>query len=435
MDGIYKNGKVFSIKKSQPILVQSEGVTHDKEFYFLSNLDQNIAVIIQTVYCFKQDGMNSSKNVANVIKQALAKVLVHFYPLAGKLTISPDGKLIVECSNDGVPFVEAVADCSMDVLGDISTIPDPAMLGELVHTVPEAKNILEMPLLTAQVTRFKCGGFVLGMTINHCMTDGISAMEFVNSWAETARGISLSVPPFVDRSILRSRQPPKINYDHKEFMEIKDKSNMERLYQEEQMVYKSFHFDQEKLGRLKKLAMEDEVIKSCTSFTVLTALVWRARSKALKMRSHQETKLLFAVDGRSKFNPPLPKGYFGNGIVLTCCLCKVGELIEKPFSYAVGLVQDAIKMVNEDFIRSTIDYFEVTRARPSLTATLLITSWTRLSFDTTNFGWGDPTQSGCVTLPEKEVALFLSKGKEKGTTLLLGLPLTAMKTFQELILA
>ena len=151
MDGIYKNGKIFSIKKSQPILVQSEGVTHAKEFYFLSNLDQNIAVIIQTVYCFKQDGMNSSKNVANVIKQALAKVLVHFYPLAGKLTISPDGKLIVECSNDGVPFVEAVADCSIDVLGDISTIPDPAMLGELVHTVPEVKNILEMPLLTAQV--------------------------------------------------------------------------------------------------------------------------------------------------------------------------------------------------------------------------------------------------------------------------------------------
>ena len=273
------------------------------------------------------------------------------------------------------------------------------------------------------------------MTINHCMTDGISAMEFVNSWAETARGMSLTVPPFVDRSILRSRQSPTISYDHKEFMEIQDKSNMERLYKEEKIVYNSFYFDQEKIGRLKKLAMEDGEIKSCTSFTVLTALVWRARSKALKMKPHQETKLLFAVDGRSKLSPPLPKGYFGNGIVLTCCLCKVGELVQKPFSHVVGLVQDAIKMVDEDFIRSTIDYFEVTRARPSLTATLLITSWTRLSFNSTNFGWGDPSQSGCVTLPEKEVVLFLSKGREKGTTLLLGLPLTAMKTFQELILA
>lgn len=144
------DGASFSVKKSQPMLVQPEEIDHDEEFYFLSNLDQNIAVIIQTVYCFKQDGTKSSKNVGTVIKNALAKVLVHFYPLAGNLTTSLDGKLIVECSNKGVPFVEAVADCYMDVLGDI-TIPDPAILGRLVHAVPGAKNILEMPLLTAQV--------------------------------------------------------------------------------------------------------------------------------------------------------------------------------------------------------------------------------------------------------------------------------------------
>ncbi|XP_059661244.1 omega-hydroxypalmitate O-feruloyl transferase-like [Cornus florida] len=432
MAGICENGGIVSIKKSEPILVRPKTKTNDG-FYFLSNLDQNIAVIIQTVYCFKPDVNKSSEAVGEVIKRALAKVLVHFYPLAGSLTLSANGKLIVKCTNQGVPFVEAVANSDMEVLGDV-TIPDPAMLGQLVHTVPGAKNVLEMPLLTVQVTRFKCGGFVLGMTINHCMTDGISAMEFVNSWAETARGISLTIPPFLDRSIQGSRQPPKIKYTHDEFLEITDASNMTSLYQEEQLMYKSFEFDPVKLAMLKKTAMENGLIKSCTSFTVLAALVWRARSRALNMEPNQQTKLLFAVDGRSKFNPPLPKGYFGNGIVLTCCLCTAKELIEKPLSFAVELVQNAIKVVTDDFIRSTIDYFELTRARPSLTATLLVTSWTRLSFDTTDFGWGEPAQSGCVTLPEKEVALLLSNGKEKkGTTLLLGLPVTAMKTFQEMM--
>ncbi|CAK9147387.1 unnamed protein product [Ilex paraguariensis] len=296
------------------------------------------------------------------------------------------------------------------------------------HTSVATNHLLD------QVTRFKCGGFVLGMTINHCLTDGITAMGFVNSWAETARGISPSTPPFLDRSILTSRQPPNIKFPHEEFLEIKDISNMVSLYQQDQMVFKSFDFDPEKLARLKKIAMEDGVIKSCTSFTVLTALVWRARSKVLKMKPNQQTKLLFAVDGRSKLIPPLPKGYFGNGIVLTCCLCTAGELIEKPLSFAVGLVKNAIKMVTDEFIRSTIDYFEVTRARPSLTGTLLVTSWTRLAFNTADFGWGEPIQSGAVTLPEKEVVLFISSGKEKrGTTLLLGLPLTAMKAFQELM--
>ncbi|XP_052177348.1 omega-hydroxypalmitate O-feruloyl transferase-like isoform X2 [Diospyros lotus] len=403
MEEICENGGFVPIKKADPIFVQPLKIkAHQDEFYFLSNLDQNIAVIIETTYCFKP----------------------------GSLTVSSDGKLVVKCTNQGVPFVEAVADCDMEVLGDI-TVPNPAVLRKLVYTVPGAKNILEMPLLTAQVTRFMCGGFVLGITINHGMTDGISAMEFVNSWAETARGIPLTVPPFLDRTILRSRQVPTIKYTHNEYLGIDDISNIGSQYQEEKMVYKSFQFDPENLSRLKKLAMENGNVQSCTTFTVLTALIWRARTEALKMKHDQETKLLFAVDGRSKFNPPLPKGYFGNGIVLTCCLCTAGELTEKPLSFAVELVQNAIKIVKEDFIRSTIDYFEVTRARPSLTATLLVTSWTRLSFDTTDFGWGEPVQTGCANLPEKEVALLLSSRKDKDTTLLLGLPASAMKTFQE----
>jgi len=85
-------------------------------------------------------------------------------------------------------------------------------------------------------------------------------------------------------------------------------------------------------------------------------------------------------------------------------------------------------------MKSAIDYFEATRARPSLTATLLITTWSRLSFHTTDFGWGEPIVSGPVALPEKEVSLFLSHGKERrSVNVLLGLPASAMKTFEELM--
>ncbi|KAK1281815.1 Omega-hydroxypalmitate O-feruloyl transferase [Acorus calamus] len=70
-------------------------------------------------------------------------------------------------------------------------------------------------------------------------------------------------------------------------------------------------------------------------------------------------------------------------------------------------------MVTGEYMRSAVDYFEATRARPSLAGMLLLTTWSRLSFDTTDFGWGEPTRSGPVALPEKEVVLFLSRGKEK----------------------
>lgn len=265
------------------------------------------------------------------------------------------------------------------------------------------------------------------------MFDGLGAMEFVNSWGETARGLSLNVPPFLDRSILKARSPPKTEFPHHEFAEIEEKSDTTELYKEK-MQYSSFCFDPDKLDLLKMKAMEDGVLAKCTTFEALSAFVWRARSQALRLQPDQQTKLLFAVDGRSRFDPPIPKGYFGNGIVLTNSLCSAGELLENPPSFTVGLVQKAVKMVTDDYMRSAIDYFEKTRARPSLAATLLITTWSRLSFHTTDFGWGEPLFSGPVALPEKEVILFLSHGKErKSINVLLGLPASAMKTFEELM--
>ncbi|KAK8489594.1 hypothetical protein V6N13_024030 [Hibiscus sabdariffa] len=424
------NGKPSQliVKQGEPTLVSPAEDT-EKGLYFLSNLDQNIAVIVRTMYCFKSEE-KGNENAAQVIKDALRKVLSHYYPLSGRLTISSEGKLIVDCTGEGAVFVEAEANCKMEEIGDI-TKPDPETLRKLVYDIPGAKNMLEMPLLVAQVTKFQCGGFVLGLGMNHCMFDGIGAMEFVNSWGETARGLPLTIPPFSDRTILKARSPPKIEFLHREFAEIEDKSRTDEVYKDE-MLYRSFCFEPEKLEKLKKDAMENGVIEKCTTFEALSAFVWRALTKALNMLPEQQTKLLFAVDARHKFNPPLPKGYFGNGVKLTNSICEAGELLEKPLSHAVGMIQAAIKMVTDDYMRSAIDYFEVTRARPSLSCTLVITTWSRLSFHTTDFGWGELVLSGPVALPEKEVILFLSHGKErKSINVLLGLPASAMQVFQQ----
>uniref|UniRef100_A0A6N2NJV5 Omega-hydroxypalmitate O-feruloyl transferase n=1 Tax=Salix viminalis TaxID=40686 RepID=A0A6N2NJV5_SALVM len=387
------DGLKLTVKQGEPTLVPPAEET-EKGLYFLSNLDQNIAVIVRTIYCFKSD-VKGNEDAVEVLKNALSKILVPYYPLAGRLTISSEGKLIVNCTGEGAVFVEAETECEIAELGDI-TKPDPVTLGKLVYETPGAQNILQIPLVTAQ-------------------------------------GLPLDAPPFLDRSILKARIPPKIEFPHHEFAEIEDVSDTSKLYEEE-MLYRSFCFDPEKLDRLKEKAMEDGVLAKCTTFQVLSAFVWKSRSQALKMVPDQQIKLLFAADGRSRFEPPIPEGYFGNAIVLTNSLCTAGELMENNLSFAVRLVQEAVKMVDDSYMRSAIDYFEVTRDRPSLAATLLITTWSRLSFHTTDFGWGVPILSGPVALPEKEVILFLSHGKErKNINVLMGLPASAMKTFEELI--
>ncbi|KAI5064285.1 hypothetical protein GOP47_0020955 [Adiantum capillus-veneris] len=423
---------LFNVKVQEPELIAPE-VPTESQVYFLTNLDQNIAVIVQTVYFFEANPEKAGDDPVKTIRDALRKVLVHYYPLAGRLGISPEGKLNVHCNDEGVIFVAAEADTVVSSLGDIAK-PDNTRLGKLVYQVPGARNILEMPPVTAQVTKFECGGFVLGLAMNHCMFDGIGAMEFVNAWAETARGVPITTPPVIDRSILKARVPPQINYPHSEFLQIEDLSQKQDLLLGEDLVFKSFCFSPETLENLKKIAMEDGELERCTTFEALSGLVWRSRSKAMGMLPEQQTKLLFAVDGRNRISPPLPKGYMGNGILLTYALTTAEELTQKPLSSAVKKVQEAIGLIKDDYIRSAVDYFEVTRARPSLTATLLITTWSRLAFYATDFGWGEPTHSGPVSLPEREVVLFLSHGKaRKSINVLLGLSPKAMEDFDQLM--
>ncbi|KAJ6959669.1 hypothetical protein NC653_037895 [Populus alba x Populus x berolinensis] len=129
------NGNVFQliVKQGKPTLVHPVEET-EKGLYFLSNFDQNIAVIVRTIYCFKSYEKGNG-NAGELIKNALKKVLVHYYPLAGRLTISSEGKLIVNCTGKGAVFVEAEANCAMEEIGDI-TKPDPKTLWKLVYDIP-----------------------------------------------------------------------------------------------------------------------------------------------------------------------------------------------------------------------------------------------------------------------------------------------------------
>ncbi|KAL9243385.1 hypothetical protein vseg_017279 [Gypsophila vaccaria] len=432
MNNIANNGTKLGpqFKQEEPTRVPPMKDTQ-KGLYFLCNLDQNIAVIMKTIYLYKSNDEKGNENAPKVIRDSLAKVLVDYYPLAGRLTLSSDGKLIVDCTGDGPLFVEAEVDCAMVELLGLAFAGDPLLLNNLVYEVPGAKNILDTPILTIKVTKFNCGAFAVGMAMNHCMADGKSAAEFVNSWGETARDLPITIPPHLDRSILKARDPPRVEYPQNEFLDIEDISKMHDLYEEE-LVYGAFTFDPEKILRLKNKVLEDGSLPKCSTFEALSAIVWRARSKALRMSPDQTTKLLFAVDGRSRFEPVLPKGFFGNGMVLTVALCKAGELLENPLSFAVELVQKAIKLVTDSYMRSAIDYIEINRSRPSMNGTLLITAWSKLTFHTTDFGWGETVYTGPVGVPGKEVAVFLPHGPDRnGINVHLGLPASAIKIFQE----
>ncbi|KAI3854668.1 hypothetical protein MKX03_005264 [Papaver bracteatum] len=402
-----------------------------KDLHFLSNLDTMVAMI-DTFYCFNKILDVGRLDAAEVIKDGLAKVLVYYYPLAGRITMNEKHKFMVNCTGEGALFVEAEANLTLEEIDDF-TKPDPVTYGKLVYGLLDPRNILQNPLLVAQVTKFKCGGFVVGITMNHAMADGTSAMEFMKSWGKVTRGLPLTSPPFLDRTILKARNPPKVEFTHG-YEDIVDVSNTEALFEQEMLINKSFIFHPENLEQLKKKAMEDGVLQRCTSFEVLTALMWRARTQSLRLNPDQQVRLLFAVDGRSRLDPKLPKGYFGNAFLMMNCQCSVSEMLDNPLSSTIERIQNLIKLVTDDYVKSTIDFLEDPNRIQPQSSTVFLSAWSKLGFNNMDFGWGEPFFAGPPRLAIKEVVLFLSHGKDnKGINLILALPASSMKIFEELI--
>ncbi|CAI0457821.1 unnamed protein product [Linum tenue] len=430
--GNYVENYDLIVKKWEPVLVTPAEETK-RGIYFLSNVDED-ENLVRTIYCYHHKKTNDD-DPSGVIKNALSKVLVHYHPLAGRLvtTTADEGRLAVDCTGEGVLFVEAEANCSMGSI-DFSK-PDAETRGKLVYEIPGVKSIFQIPPLMIQVTKFKCGGFVLGISFNHVLADGQAAAEFIVSWAETARGLPISVPPFLDRTILKARTPPKIEFHHSEFDPIEDKSSaVNDFSNEEIMVYKYLKFTPQMIQTAKSKTT-GLLTKPCSSYEALSAFVWRARTRALNTAPDQLTRILLVVNTRGRFEPPLPKGYFGNAIKFTPAHSLARDLVDQPLSYVVGLVQEAIRRVNDEHLRSTIDYNEIRRAIRPLGFTYISSTWSGLAFGSTNFGWGEAISTGPVELPVDEGILFLPR-QEKGKMCMyafMGLPVSAMGNFEELV--
>ncbi|XP_022726638.1 omega-hydroxypalmitate O-feruloyl transferase-like [Durio zibethinus] len=419
--------KVALVEKQEPVLIPPAEKTFDG-LYLLSNLDQTFPFRIEILFSYRK-GMG---NAAEIIKESLAKILVEFYPFAGCLTVTRDGKMGVRCTGEGVPFVEAISSSTIEELGDISRA-DPVKFRKLVHHLDKVDSILDVPPLTVQITSFRCGGIVLGIVMNHHVVDAKALADFLNSWAETTRGLPFSVDPCLDRSIISPRQPLIVDNPHPAFVEKQSAVRTTSLQFQEPIVYQSFCFEPKKLHQLKEMAKEDELVASPTSFEVISALVWIMRTKAYKIEPNKTTKMLAAVDGRRKFKPALPDCFFGNGTIMSCAQCRAGDLVQKPLSFAVKKVHESINEVNEDYIQSAIDYYELTRGQYQLENTCWISKWSSLAFYDIDFGWGKPQQvAPASTLDNLSVTLAQEKDS-KNIILSLGLPESVMNIFQELM--
>ncbi|XP_055821886.1 methanol O-anthraniloyltransferase-like [Solanum dulcamara] len=424
----------ISITHHKPKLVIPSIVTlHETKH--LSEIDDqgSTRFHIPVIMCYKYNSLMKGKDPAKLIKDGLSKTLVFFYPLAGRLIEGPNKKLMVNCNSEGIMFIEADANVELDKLGDSIKPPCP-YLKELLYNEPGSDGIIGCPLMLVQVTRFRCGGFVIGFKFNHTMMDAYGFKMFLNALSELIQGASApSILPVWQRDVLSARSSPCITCTHHEFDEqIESRIAWESI--EDKLIQQSFFFGNKEIEAIKNQVSSN---CECTKFELLAAFLWKCRTIALDLHPEEIVHITLLVNIRKnlpKFE--LPPGYYGNAFITPAAISKAGLLCSNSLTYAVKLIKELKDHMNEEYIKSLADLIAI-KGRPELSKSwnFIISDNRSGGLDEFDFGFGKPIFGGvpkAISLISFGVPVKNDKG-EKGILIAISLPPLAMKKFQEVV--
>ncbi|KAK9742337.1 hypothetical protein RND81_03G165100 [Saponaria officinalis] len=246
-----------------------------------------------------------------LLKTCLSETLTRFYPLAGQYDTW--GTLL--CNDHGVPFIEAIVDCTLlSLLHRRSNLQD---IVDFLPFYPPREDILSSKIhLAIQVNVFTCGGFAVGWYHTHKVTDGVSAATFFRHWSalvtnryevaalaepDFSAGVA-AFPPLPEAAVTPALKPKEGS------KEDKNKFSWNYTFQET-IVVRSFLFKDDAINELKAMSISEKVIYP-SRFEAVTGFLWKHILLASPKEGH--SMLGIPVDLRSKTDPPLPRGSMGN---------------------------------------------------------------------------------------------------------------------------
>ncbi|XBJ04076.1 hypothetical protein VPH35_023082 [Triticum aestivum] len=282
----------------------------------LSNLDLLLPPIdVGVFFCYLHPAPTAA-----ALKEALAKVLVAYYPLAGEVVANGDGEPELLCNCRGVDFTEASA-------GD--TELRELRLGIVDEGVDKLVPSKKAGVISVQVTKFKCGGAVVGCTFDHRVCDAYSFNMFLVAWAATSRGGSVPPAPTFRRSLVSPRDPSPPAAD--------------------------------------VAALQVTAGPGRTKLEAFTAHLWQLCS--MSGSAHQRLCCMgMVVDGRARMSPDgAMKAYFGNVLTITYGVNSIDDLRRRM---ALADVADDVhrwvrEAATDEHFRGLIDWVEALRPKPA----------------------------------------------------------------------
>ncbi|KAL8161678.1 hypothetical protein V2J09_013167 [Rumex salicifolius] len=405
---------------------------------------------VPSLYLYRPHKDWDAAAITQTLKDSLGKALVHFYPFAGRLRPTDGGRMELVLDEEvwGVPVLEAETAVEVAELGDLAEAEEKRRFQHLAPMADYRKPLHELPLLTVQITHFRCGGVGVGILMSHAVVDGLGAGHFYSEWARLARGEALELVPINDRSLLRAgeapRSPPAFSLQPEAALPPPpmppmmpppppSDSGMDgppppmMMPPFLQTITLKLPVSKSQINKLKQIAGDVTNGRPYSRFEVLTAHAWRCASKA---RGHEGKKLNalgIAVDIRRRINPPLPRAFVGNAVVMLTATSESEDLVSNPVGYACSRIRQTIDKVTDEFVWKYVDYQKsledlgawrgmMTLEGQFVNPDVMMISWMNLSINGLDFGWGNEAHMASSPQALEGVASLLP-GKEEGSVL------------------
>ncbi|KAJ4783597.1 HXXXD-type acyl-transferase family protein [Rhynchospora pubera] len=365
----------LSVNRTARYYVRPSEPTPEDTLY-LSVIDRvaGLRHMVRSLHVFKR-----GHEARRVIREALSKALVKYYPFAGRF-IDPVGEneeVRVACTGDGVWFVEAEAGCSLE---DVKYLDHPLMISqdELLPEPDPDMNALTLPLML-QVTEFTCGGFVVGLVSVHTIADGLGAGQLMNAIGAMARGLDkLPVDPTWARELIPN--PPKLPQGPSpEFPSFK-------------LQYYTTDLSPADISKTKARYFE-ATGQRCSTFDVSIAKAWQARVRAIRLGPREPVHVCFFANTRHLLQEVLPKdgGFYGNCFYTVTVTSTTESVSHAELVDVVRMIRDEKARLPARFAQWAVgdfkeDPYELTFSYNSL----FVSDWTRLGFLEVDYGWGSP---------------------------------------------
>jgi len=239
---------------------------------------------------------------------------------------------------------------------------------------------VEDTLLLAQVTKFTCGGFAVGICFSHLVFDGQGAAQFLKAVGEMARGLpEPSIKPIWARDAIPNPPKPPLGPPPS---------------------FTAFNFEKSvveiSLDSIKSVKdqVASETNQKCSTFDVVTAIIFKCRALAVDFAPDAEVRLGFAASTRHLLGNVLPsvEGYYGNcvypgGLTKTSQEVKEASLVE-----IVTAIREAKEALSSRFLDWLSGGAKENHYNVSLDyGTLVVTDWSHVGFNDVDYGFGEPS--------------------------------------------